>query len=103
MPHNGLQNERTALAWQRTALALLVAAAVTARLTYDRLGPAAVIVSAAGVTACCWVFWHGRARYRQRNAPGTDSPLRGGRSALALTVAVVAVACLELLGLADPW
>ena len=32
----GLANERTALSWQRTALSVVVAALVVARLTIDR-------------------------------------------------------------------
>ncbi len=42
-PDPGIGNERTALAWQRTALAVLAAAAILSRLTFDRLGLLALV------------------------------------------------------------
>ena len=40
----GVGNERTALAWQRTALALVAGSAILTRLTFDRLGAVALMV-----------------------------------------------------------
>jgi uncharacterized membrane protein YidH (DUF202 family) len=39
----GVSNERTALAWQRTALALLAGAAILSGLTLERLGLVAFV------------------------------------------------------------
>jgi putative membrane protein len=39
----GLQGERTALAWTRTALALAIAGALIMRFTIDRLGVVAAL------------------------------------------------------------
>lgn len=47
----GLQPERTALAWRRTALAVTVGAAVGARLLAPALGPAALVAGVLGVAA----------------------------------------------------
>jgi putative membrane protein len=47
----GLQGERTALAWSRTALALALAGAVMTRMTVDRLGAVAVLLGLVAVVA----------------------------------------------------
>lgn len=75
----GLANERTALAWQRTALSLMVAAAILARLTFHELGRTAVLVLGVAVRLSAWVFFESRGRYRRTG--------RGGRASMALTVA----------------
>lgn len=92
----GAQNERTALAWQRTALSLMAGSAVLARLTYERLG----LLSLAGVLVAfvlsSWVFWESRGRYAHSAGVRVRVRGRGGRSAVALTAAVVAIALTEL-------
>lgn len=54
----GLQLERTALAWRRTALAILLAGAVGTRLLADR-APAwaagALALGVAGAAVACWI------------------------------------------------
>jgi uncharacterized membrane protein YidH (DUF202 family) len=97
----GVQKERTALAWQRTALSLMVAAVVTARLTYERLGPAAVVVTGVGLAASGWVFWTSRSRYRHHARLHAARGERGGRSGLALAATVVLLAATELASLPD--
>ncbi|WP_235736568.1 DUF202 domain-containing protein [Nocardioides alcanivorans] len=43
MADSGIANERTALAWQRTALSLVAGAAIIARLAVDETGPAVLV------------------------------------------------------------
>ena len=90
-----MQNERTALAWQRTALATIAGAAVVARLTLDRLGALVVIGLVVAVPLGLWVFLESRSRYR-------DDPVgvaRDGRATAAVTLGVVAIALTELAAL----
>lgn len=92
----GVANERTALAWQRTALALMAGAAILARLTFDDAGAAALTPLAVALLLGLWVFAESRGRYadqagiRQRHGP------RSGRAVTALAVATVLVALTEL-------
>lgn len=80
--------ERTVLAWQRTALALIVAAAIVARLTIDDLGAAALwggglaaLAAAAGLAAV------------DRRVPFRRF---GGAPHLALALVVAGIGLLEL-------
>lgn len=95
MSGRGMQHERTSLAWQRTALSLMGAAAGAARLGYERIGPGAVAIAAAGFAASGWVFWTSRARYPVVGRP-TCHRQREGRSGMALAATVVLLAGLEL-------
>ncbi|WP_340537730.1 DUF202 domain-containing protein [Nocardioides sp. GXZ039] len=95
-PDVGLSNERTALAWQRTALSLLAGVAVVARLTFDDVGLLLLLpLGVAGLLAL-WVFAESRFRYR-RPAAGVR---RGGRAPFALAVATVLIAAVELIAIA---
>lgn len=88
----GAQNERTALAWQRTALSMIAGSAVLARLTYEHLG----LLSLAGVLVTLalsgWVFWESKGRYAHTAGLRVRACERGGRSGGALTLAVMAMA-----------
>ena len=48
--------ERTALAWRRTGLALLVGSLTIGRLTLDTLGPAVVVPTVIAATLAGWVL-----------------------------------------------
>ncbi|KRF21006.1 hypothetical protein ASG90_00900 [Nocardioides sp. Soil797] len=93
---DGLSNERTALAWQRTALSLAAACAIMARLTWSSLGPLAIVLLSVALLLSAWVFVESWVRYSHdagtRSRPGP----RGGRAPLALTVATALVAVTEL-------
>lgn len=99
MPDPGLGNERTALAWQRTALALVAGSAILARLTFDRLGVLALVSVVVALPLSVWVLVESRGRYahdagvRRRRRP------RGGRAPAALTVATAVLALTELAAL----
>lgn len=95
----GAQNERTALAWQRTALSLLAGSAAVSRLTVDRLGPLALLCVVVALPAAGWVFLESRGRYRHdADIKPRDRP-RGGRAPAALTLVTVAIAVTELAAL----
>ena len=92
-------NARTALAWQRTASALIAGSAVTARLTFDRVGALALagLVLALGLGS--WMLRESRLRYGQHAGFVERSRPRGGMSAAALTAGIVVVGAMELVAL----
>ena len=59
----GVQPERTALAWQRTALATAAGSAIVARHTVGPLGPGALVVLAVSLGLALAAFVLGRRRY----------------------------------------
>jgi uncharacterized membrane protein YidH (DUF202 family) len=63
-PDPGLQPERTALAWRRTALALVSGAAVSARALFPPLGVVAAAVASAGGAVAVGLWVLGSRRYR---------------------------------------
>jgi putative membrane protein len=98
-PRFSLANERTFLAWNRTALALIAGGVALEALGLDlqpslRLA-ASVILIAAGlaVPVFAWFEW-GRTERALRSA----TPLPGSATSIALAVTIVAVGVLVLLG-----
>lgn len=61
----GLQPERTALAWRRTALALVVGSLLGLRALPPLLGPAGLAVAGAGVAAALTVLTLSHRRHRR--------------------------------------
>lgn len=112
----GLQPERTALAWQRTALSLTAAAVVVGRLTAGVLGPAVIIVLAFSLAHSAVLFRAGRRRHAMppdtpgsRDSRGSHSDAGGlpanppgsvGIHGVLLTLQVILLALLESLALA---
>lgn len=97
-PHEpGVPNERTALAWQRTALSLVATAAVMARLTWSALGAATLVPLAAALLLSVWVLVESSGRYAHDAGTRRRSRSRGGRAPLALAVATALVAATELV------
>jgi putative membrane protein len=84
---DGFSRERTALAWDRTALAVVCGALVVARLTFDRLGPVAFACLAVALPLAALA---GAASRRG---------LRDGQAPAAVAVATVAIAAVELTAL----
>ena len=89
----GAAPERTALAWQRTALALVVAAVTIGRLTLETLGTL-VLAPAVGaaVLALSVVAW---AMLPGRRGSATDA-MPDGRLAAATAAALALIAIAEL-------
>lgn len=91
----GLQPERTALAWRRTALALVVAALVAVRILPELLGAWGVLLAGLGLVASVAVLVaaHRRHGIVHRTLTGSDSdrgPLPSGWLPLAVAALVIA-------------
>ncbi len=95
----GAGNERTALAWQRTALALVAGAAILSRLTFDRLGVMALVSVAVAGPLGTWVLLESRGRYRHDAGLRSRQRSRSGRAPAALAIATAVVAVTELAAL----
>jgi uncharacterized membrane protein YidH (DUF202 family) len=89
----GAQPERTALAWRRTALALVVGSVVAARLTAPVLGVLAVAMGVVGAGLAAAVWGSAGRRYAVvRRCMDEERPLDGSAGpALAATAAVCTV------------
>ncbi|SEG53792.1 protein of unknown function [Thermomonospora echinospora] len=92
----GAQLERTALAWQRTALLIAINGALLARAATE-LGPAAV-VSGGTVIVVAVVIWLAAARgYRRGRGRTASSVLTAHvRATRALTAVIAVIAALDL-------
>lgn len=98
----GLQAERTALAWQRTALVMAVAAVGSGRLAAPALGGLAYGLAAAGLVQAVTVSFAAQRRYRRvhRSLTSHGDLAAGGLGAaqgLATAVSGLTVALLALL------
>jgi uncharacterized membrane protein YidH (DUF202 family) len=98
-PSPTVANERTALAWQRTALALLAGSAIVARLTADRIGLLAALSLVAVLPLAIWVMAESRGRYAHDAGVRLRPRPRGGRAPFVLTVATILIALTELAAL----
>lgn len=95
----GMASERTALAWQRTALSLMASAAILGRLTFSELGWAAVALLAVAALLGLWVFVESGSRYLQHHGLRRRARPRGGRAALCLASATCLIALTEVVAL----
>lgn len=98
-PDAGGQNERTALAWQRTALSLMAASAAVSRLTFDRLGLLALLGLAVTFPLTLWVLLESRSRYRHHAGLLPRPRRRSGRAPVILAVAIGSMAITELVAM----
>jgi uncharacterized membrane protein YidH (DUF202 family) len=104
----GLANERTALAWIRTALSLAVSGALTIRLGVENdLTLAGVVVGGALLVFAAGMWSHGAHAYRRRQesweAVAWEMPERpdiADRRILAATATVTVIAALTSLAFA---
>lgn len=89
---SGLQPERTRLAWQRTALALLTAALVVARVVGHHNVPAGIAVAAAACVLAGGIGVLTTRRYLGANRRlSSDRPLQGALIHLLLTGVLVVI------------
>jgi len=96
MADRGAANERTALAWQRTALSVLAGCAAMARVTWDALAVAALLLLGAGAALSLAVFLLSSSRYEAHLVRRSDHSPRGGGMAFALAAAVVLMGLTQL-------
>src|SRR5687768_11787589 len=99
MEDPGSSAERTALAWQRSALALLVGAAITMRLSLDRLGAVAFVSPALVAPLACWVLLESRGRYAHRCGRRIRREAPDGRAPAGLALATIILAAGELVAI----
>lgn len=93
----GAQNERTSLAWTRTALALLVGVILVSRITVEDLGITAVVFGIAVAPLAILVVLLAGRRYRAaHSALQTRRALPDGRLPALVTAVVLLLAILEM-------
>ena len=96
----GLQPERTALAWRRTALALAGGSVVVMRILPPAIGGAGLVFGFAGLLCALIVLVGSHRRYRHHHRVLTSTApvrLRSGWPVLGLTAATILVGTLCLL------
>lgn len=91
----GMANERTSLAWQRTALGGIAGAAIATRLTWESLGPVSLLPLVLSLSAASWILSEGSRRYR---AAGLLRR-RDGHTPLLITAVAASVGLLQLVAL----
>jgi uncharacterized membrane protein YidH (DUF202 family) len=93
----GVQNERTSLAWVRTALGLATCAVLAGRLAVVRDQPWAVVAALAAAVLAVGVLGWSHDRYRRAaRRLREERPVDFALPAFALTLAVAAVGLLSL-------
>ena len=93
----GLQPERTALAWQRTAISFAAASLLFLRWATQH-GPLVVVLVMAAVATATWIFVHTRTRLRR---VVHHFPSLGLEPAASEVLVVTAAA--TILGVAAVW
>ena len=98
-PGSGVHNERTALAWQRTALSLLGGSAIVTRLSLDSLGLAAVLGFVVALVLVGLVLRESRGRYHDHAGIRRRPRPRGGGAPamLAVVTAIIGLTALASL------
>jgi putative membrane protein len=100
----GLQQERTALAWRRTGLALVVGALTVGRLTMGTLGSAVLVPTLVAAALSAWVvsvtLRGKRYAHAHPDEPSFDRILRDGRVPAVVVVVTMSLALGELLSAA---
>ncbi|MCZ9884935.1 DUF202 domain-containing protein [Arthrobacter sp. B2a2-09] len=99
----GLQPERTALAWRRTGLALLVASLASAKVLPSVVGPWSVLIGTGGVLGAIALLFRAQRRYRRLHrmlaAGGTPESVANGRLVATIALSVVIVGLVLLIAI----
>jgi uncharacterized membrane protein YidH (DUF202 family) len=95
---DGRGNERSALAWQRTALSVMTVSALMTRLTFESLGWVALL-NAIALPLSVSVLLESRLRYSHDAGIRLRRRSRDGRAPAALALATAAMAATELVAL----
>lgn len=100
----GLQNERTALAWRRTALAIATASLIGLRVISERVGAWALLPAGMGLVIAVVMTLGSHLRYRSNHVALTSThqaqtPLTDGRFLVSVTalIALTGFVCLLVL------
>jgi hypothetical protein len=95
----GLQPERTALAWRRTALSLTIGALIALRILPPVLGVWSIAAGLAGVagSALIWILATRRSRRTHHALISSTGPLPDGRLLVLVSALVAGGAILGLL------
>lgn len=94
---DGAQNERTALAWTRTALALLVGVVLATRLAAEPLGVVAVVFGVVVAPIPVAILALARRRYRRSHeALHAERALPDGKLPALVAVVALLLALLEV-------
>jgi uncharacterized membrane protein YidH (DUF202 family) len=101
----GLQPERTLLAWRRTCLALAVANAAAIKYLADSLGPGAALIGIAGLilSVVAWVLCTARYRRAHAGLVHHDTLIVSGRLPFLITISVGAAVVGALVILVAQW
>jgi uncharacterized membrane protein YidH (DUF202 family) len=97
----GIANERTALAWQRTALSIVAGSAILARLRFAEAGAVALVPPGFSMLLGLWIVAESRGRYAHDAGVRLRRRSRGGRAPACLCAATVLLALTELIWLLD--
>jgi uncharacterized membrane protein YidH (DUF202 family) len=96
----GGQNERTSLAWQRTALSIAAGSAILARLTFADIGVWALAVFGVSLVLSTLTLVSTRWEYRRRaTLPAPRLRLHQGTRAALLTANVLILCLAEIAAL----
>lgn len=94
---SGAQNERTSLAWTRTALALLVGVVLATRLAAEPMGAVAVAFGAVVAPVAGVILVMARRRYKRAHvALHHEASLPDGRLPAMVAVVTALLAVLEV-------
>jgi putative membrane protein len=98
-PDTGAQPERTALAWRRTALAVVAGSVIGARLSMPVLGATSVVVGTLGAALAVGVWWTAARRYREARRSLAEEGSHATTTGAPMAVVAAATAAVGVLAM----
>ncbi|MBF4161674.1 DUF202 domain-containing protein [Nocardioides acrostichi] len=95
----GAQPERTALAWQRTALSIVGGSLAAARIAYESIGLVALLDLLVALPLAGFALWVSRSDYMARAGRSRGTSISPGLAGAALVLAIVLLGLVELAAL----